>query len=112
MTQDPLLTINELKTHFFTYNGVVKAVDGVNLSIGKEEVLGIVGETGCGKSVTARSILKLIPEPGKIVSGKIMMNGVDLLRLSEKQMQSIRGGEIAMIFQNPPTHHRADTDRY
>ena len=75
MNQQPVLEIKDLKTHFFTYAGVVKAVDGINLHLNQNEVLGIVGETGCGKSVTARSILKLVPQPGKIVAGEIILNG-------------------------------------
>jgi len=101
MNQQPILEIKDLKTHFFTYAGVVKAVDGINLRINHEEVLGIVGETGCGKSVTARSVLKLIPEPGKIVSGEIKLNGKDVLSMSDIEINKIRGGQVAMIFQNP-----------
>lgn len=96
-----LLEIKDLKTHFFTYEGTVKAVDGVDLTIGREEVLGIVGETGCGKSVTARSILRLIPEPGRIVSGQIQLLGEDLLLKKEHELEQIRGGKVSMIFQNP-----------
>ncbi|MCP4405185.1 MAG: ABC transporter ATP-binding protein, partial [bacterium] len=81
--------------------GVVKAVDGVDLTVNREEVIGIVGETGCGKSVTARSMLKLIPEPGRIVSGEIFLDGEDILVMDEKKMRDIRGGRISMIFQNP-----------
>ena len=99
----PILEIKDLKTHFFTYNGVVKAVDGVSLTIAREEVLGIVGETGCGKSVTARSILKLIQDPGRIVNGTIQVDGEDILAKSEKEMQRIRGDKVSMIFQNPLT---------
>ena len=99
-----LLIIENLKTHFFTSSGVVKAVDGVSLSIPKGGRLGIVGESGCGKSVTALSILRLVSPPGKVVSGKILLDGkVDLLSLPEPEMRKIRGGRIAMIFQEPMT---------
>ncbi|MBT4269442.1 MAG: ABC transporter ATP-binding protein [Deltaproteobacteria bacterium] len=96
-----MLEIRDLKTHFFTYHGVIKAVDGVSLTINREEVLGIVGETGCGKSITARSILKLIQDPGRIMDGTIHLDGEDILSKSEKEMQHIRGGKVSMIFQNP-----------
>ena len=99
--EQALLNIKELKTYFYTYNGIVKAVDGINLHVHREEVLGIVGETGCGKSVSARSMLRLIPDPGRIVSGQVLLNGEDIMALNEKQMRAIRGGRIAMIFQNP-----------
>lgn len=101
MNRQPVLEIKDLKTHFFTYAGVVKAVDGINLQLNQNEVLGIVGETGCGKSVTARSILKLVPEPGKIVSGEISLNGKDILSMTDAEVNEIRGGQVAMIFQNP-----------
>ncbi len=96
-----LLKIEDLKTHFFTYNGVVRAVDGVSLHVSREEILGIVGETGCGKSVTMRSVLRLIPEPGRIVSGRVLLEDTDLLALDDEAMRRVRGGRIAMIFQNP-----------
>ena len=96
-----LLDIKDLKTYFYTYNGIVKAVDGINLHVDREEVLGIVGETGCGKSVTVRSLLKLVPDPGRIVSGRVLLDGEDILALKEKQLRAIRGGRMAMIFQNP-----------
>ena len=101
MNQQPVLEIKDLKTHFFTYAGVVKAVDGINLHLNQNEVLGIVGETGCGKSVTARSILKLVPQPGKIVAGEIILNGKNILSMSDSETNEIRGGQVAMIFQNP-----------
>ncbi len=96
-----LLEIRNLKTNFFTEEGTVKAVDGVSFDIYKDEVLGLVGETGCGKSVTALSILRLVRAPGKIVEGSIKFNGVNLLELSESQMREYRGNNITMIFQDP-----------
>ncbi len=102
--QDNLLQINGLKTHFFTRNKVVKAVDGVDLTIKKGETLGVVGESGSGKSITAMSIMGLIPQPpGKIVAGSILFEGEDLLRKSAAEMRAIRGNSIAMIFQDPMT---------
>ena len=91
-----------MKTHFFTNEGVVYAVDGVNLNISIGESVGLVDESGSGKSMTAFSILRLVPDPpGKIVSGRIPLRGEDLLKLSEKEMRSIRGNRIAIIFQEP-----------
>jgi peptide/nickel transport system ATP-binding protein/oligopeptide transport system ATP-binding protein len=99
-----ILKIEELKTYFFTHEGTVKAVDGINLKIKKGETLGLVGESGCGKSVTALSIMRLIQSPpGKIVSGKIYFDGKNLLDLNEKEMRKIRGKKISMIFQEPMT---------
>jgi peptide/nickel transport system ATP-binding protein len=99
-----LLEITGLKTHFFTDEGVVRAVDGVDLHIDKGETLGVVGESGCGKSVTALSIMRLIPQPpGRIVGGRILYNGRNLLDLSPRDMRRVRGKEIAMIFQEPMT---------
>lgn len=99
-----LLEVKNLKTHFFTRDGVVKAVDDVSFTIDKGETLGVVGESGSGKSITALSILRLIPTPpGKIVSGEIWFDGKDLLKLSDKEIRKIRGKEIAMIFQDPMT---------
>ena len=101
---EPLLEIKGLKTHFFTDEGVVRAVDGVDLYIKPGETLGVVGESGCGKSVTALSVMRLIPTPpGRITEGQIMYNGRNLLDLSPAQMRKIRGKEIAMIFQEPMT---------
>ncbi len=99
--QEVLLEVKNLKTQFFTEEGVVKAVDGISFKIFKDEVVGLVGETGCGKSVTALSILQLVREPGKIINGEIIFNGLDLLTLSEKEMRDYRGNEITMIFQDP-----------
>ncbi len=104
MTQT-LLEINGLKTHFFTEEGVVKAVDGVDLTIRPGETVGLVGESGCGKTVTAKSILRLIPDPpGRIVAGKILFEGQDLVSFRADQLrQEIRGNKISMIFQDPMT---------
>jgi len=99
-----LLEVSDLKTYFFTDDGVVKAVDGVSFSIDEGETFGLVGESGCGKSVTALSIIKLIPDPpGKIIGGEVRLEGEDLLKKSEKEMQKIRGNKISMIFQEPMT---------
>jgi ABC-type dipeptide/oligopeptide/nickel transport system ATPase component len=99
-----LLEIRGLRTHFNTEEGLVKAVDGVDLTIAKGETLGVVGESGCGKSVTAMSILKLNPEPPAVYpAGEIRFNGRDLMRLSEAEMRKVRGNDIAMIFQEPMT---------
>jgi oligopeptide/dipeptide ABC transporter ATP-binding protein len=99
-----LLEIQDLQTHFVTDAGTVRAVDGVNLTIRKGETLGVVGESGCGKSVTALSILRLIPNPpGRVVGGKILMDGRNLLDLPEDEMRKVRGGSISMIFQEPMT---------
>ena len=101
---EPLLDIADLKTWFFTRDGVVRAVAGVSFYVLPGETLAIVGESGCGKSVTALSILRLIPSPpGRIVSGTIRFAGRDLLGLSEAQMRDVRGNEISMIFQEPMT---------
>src|SRR5438046_5825325 len=99
-----LLEVKGLKTYFFTDEGIVRAVHGIDLYINKGETLGVVGESGCGKSVTALSIMRLIPQPpGRIVQGQIMYNGKNLLELSPAQMRKIRGKEISMIFQEPMT---------
>jgi peptide/nickel transport system ATP-binding protein/oligopeptide transport system ATP-binding protein len=99
-----LLEVKDLKTYFYTEDGVVPAVDGVSFSIKKGETLGIVGESGCGKSVTALSIMRLIQTPpGKIISGQILLNGEDLLKKTEKEMNDIRGNWISMVFQEPMT---------
>jgi oligopeptide/dipeptide ABC transporter ATP-binding protein len=98
---ETLLKIEGLKTHFFTEAGIVKAVDGISFDVRKGESLGLVGESGSGKTVTALSVLRIIPKPGKTVEGKIDFKGEDLLNKSEKEMQSLRGREIAIIFQDP-----------
>ncbi|MDP9316188.1 MAG: ABC transporter ATP-binding protein [Chloroflexota bacterium] len=101
--QNDLLTVKGLKTYFYTEDGVVKAVDGVDFSVRAGEVLGIVGESGCGKSVTSMSLLRLISTPGQIVEGAITFGEDDLLELSEDEMRQIRGSRISMIFQQPTT---------
>jgi peptide/nickel transport system ATP-binding protein len=98
-----LLEIQGLTTHFFTRSGVVKAVDNLSLGLQQGRVLGLVGESGCGKTVTALSILNLVPYPGKIVSGSIFFEGRDLLTIPPKEMRHIRGARISMIFQEPMT---------
>ncbi len=98
-----LLEIKDLTTHFFTRSGVVKAVDNLGLSLRKGRVLGLVGESGCGKTVTALSVLNLVPYPGKIVSGRIYFEGSDLLLLPPEEMRKIRGAKISMVFQEPMT---------
>jgi oligopeptide/dipeptide ABC transporter ATP-binding protein len=99
----PLLEIKNLKTHFFTRDGTVKAVDGVSMSVNDGKTLGLVGESGCGKSITAMSILRLIARPGRIVEGEILLSGRDLVKLSESGIRDVRGNAISMIFQEPMT---------
>ncbi|HJU37267.1 MAG TPA: ABC transporter ATP-binding protein [Gaiellaceae bacterium] len=99
-----LLEVSDLKTHFFTRDGVVRAVDGVSLAVEAGRTLGIVGESGCGKSVTALSIMRLLPTPpARIVSGSIRFDGRDLTSLSERELEDVRGREIGMVFQDPMT---------
>jgi len=99
-----LLTIRNLHTYFFTDEGVAKAVDGVDLELKEGGTLGVVGESGCGKSVTALSVMRLIPDPpGKITQGEILFAGTNLLDLSEAEMRKVRGRSISMIFQEPMT---------
>ena len=99
----PLLEVEDLKTHFFTRDGVVRAVDGVSFSIAPGETLALVGESGCGKSVTSLSIMRLIASPGRMVGGAIRFQGRDLLGLTEPEMRKVRGNDISMIFQEPMT---------
>ena len=99
-----LLTVENLKSHFFLASGTVKAVDGVSFTLDKGEVLGIVGESGCGKSVTASSIIRLLPpKVGRIVDGSIRFEDRDVLSFSQKQLRDFRGRDISTIFQNPMT---------
>lgn len=100
---EELLNISNLKTQFFTKKGIVPAVDGVSIAIPKGSVVGIVGESGCGKSMTAMSVMQLIQKPGKITDGKIVLQGEDLLKYSKEQMRNVRGDKISMIFQEPMT---------
>ena len=99
----PLLEVKALKTYFYTEDGIVRAVDGVNFEVYPGEVLGIVGESGCGKSVTSLSIMRLISKPGRIDEGEILLDGENLLKLSEEDMTKVRGNRISMIFQQPQT---------
>ena len=104
MSDKPLLEVRNLSTHFFTQDGIVKAVDGVSYDVNRGETIALVGESGCGKTVSALSILRIIAEPpGKIVSGEILFDGKDLLALPKDQMLDVRGDKIAMIFQEPLT---------
>ena len=103
MDGNSILVIEDLKTYFFTDRGVVKAVDGLSLHIERGESLGIVGESGSGKSVTFLSVLKLIQHPGRIVGGRILFQGEDLIQKSESEMMNLRGTKISMIFQDPLT---------
>ncbi len=99
----PRLSVENLKSYFFTRNGLLKAVDGITFHIDQGETLALVGESGCGKSMTALSILRLLPEPGRIVGGKVHLDGRDLLHLPEIEIRRIRGNDISMIFQEPMT---------
>lgn len=98
-----LLDVRSLQTHFYTEEGTVRAVDGVSFALDEAQVLGIVGESGCGKSVASLSILRLIPPPGRVVGGRALFRGRDLLSLSETEMRSLRGNQISMVFQEPMT---------
>jgi peptide/nickel transport system ATP-binding protein len=97
----PLLEIKDLHTSFFTRDGLVRAVDGIDFHVDRGEIMGLVGESGCGKSVTSLSIMRLVAKPGRIVSGQILFDGQDLLTLSDDEMRKIRGDRISMIFQQP-----------
>lgn len=98
-----LLTVSNLKTYFFTRDGLTKAINGIDFTIKRGETLALVGESGCGKSITALSLLRLIPEPGKIVEGEIRFDDLDLLRIPEEEVRRVRGNRISMIFQEPMT---------
>ncbi len=100
-TAQPLLDVQDLVTYFYTDDGVVKAVDGVDFKVEPGEIIGLVGESGCGKSVTSFSIMGLVDEPGKIIQGRIIYEGKNLLELSDSEMQNVRGNHISMIFQQP-----------
>src|SRR3990172_8242515 len=98
-----LLSLQELKTYFYSPGGVVKAVDGVSLELAQGETLGLVGESGSGKSATCLSVLGLIPPPGKIVGGKVIFEGRNLVELSARELREVRGKRIGMVFQDPMT---------
>jgi oligopeptide/dipeptide ABC transporter ATP-binding protein len=100
---EPILRVEELKTQFFTSRGVVQAVDGVSLHVDEGETVAVVGESGCGKTITALSILRLVPEPGKIVSGRILFKGQNVVEMDDEQVRNYRGNDVAMIFQDPMT---------
>jgi oligopeptide/dipeptide ABC transporter ATP-binding protein len=102
-TTEPMLRVRGLKTHFFTADGVVRAVDGVDFEIRRGQTMGLVGESGSGKSVTSLSIMRLIAPPGRIVEGEIDLDGTDLVHLDEDEMYNVRGNRISMIFQEPMT---------
>lgn len=101
--QSPILEVKNLETTFVTNAGPVRAVNNVSYDIGRGQTMGIVGESGCGKSVTSYSLMRLIEKPGRITAGEVLLNGRNLLAMSEEQMQDVRGGEMAMIFQEPMT---------
>ena len=99
-----LLEVKDLRTYFYTYEGVVKAVDGISYEVEEGETLAIVGESGCGKSVGALSLMRLIPDPpGKIMDGEILFDGEDVLKVDPDDMREIRGGKMSMVFQEPMT---------
>ena len=99
-----LLQVRGLKTQFFTQDGVVNAVNGISYDLNEGETLGIVGESGCGKSVSVLSVMRLIPTPpGRIVGGEVLFQGRDLLKIDEEEIRQVRGNKIAMIFQDPMT---------
>jgi oligopeptide/dipeptide ABC transporter ATP-binding protein len=99
--EKPLLEIRDLRTSFFTRDGVVRAVDGIDFHVDRGEIMGLVGESGCGKSVTSLSIMRLVASPGRIESGEVLFDGTDLLKVSTDEMRRIRGDRISMIFQQP-----------
>ncbi len=100
---ETLLQVTDLRTHFLTAEGVIRAVDGVSYDVREGETTTLVGESGCGKSVSVLSIMRLVPYPGRIVGGQVLFGGKDLLQLPEAEMRGIRGGQIAMVFQEPMT---------
>jgi len=103
-TKRPLLEVNDLRTQFATHDGPVNAVNGVSFTLNEGEALGLVGESGCGKSITALSLMRLVPEPpGRIVSGAVRFDGRDLLKLRQDERRRVRGNDIAMVFQDPMT---------
>ncbi len=99
-----ILEVNDLRTYFFSRTSTVKAVDGISFNLRQGETLGIVGESGCGKTMTALSLLRLVPKPaGRIIDGEILLNGEDLLQKSDEEMRQVRGRQISMILQDPQT---------
>ncbi len=98
-----LLQVKDLRTYFETAEGTIKAVDGISYDVHEAETVAVVGESGCGKSVSALSLIRLVPYPGRIVGGQVLFGGEDLLQVPEKKMRSIRGRHIAMVFQEPMT---------
>ena len=98
-----LLEVSDLRTYFFTEAGVVKAVDGISVSVEEGKTIGLVGESGSGKSVTAQSVLRIVPRPGRIVAGTVRFDGEDLLKKSENEMRKMRGAKMAVVFQDPTT---------
>src|SRR5207248_6965870 len=100
---EALLSVRKLRTSFFTPEGVVYAVDNVSFDVRKGEAVALVGESGCGKSVTAMSIMRLVAPPGRVTGGEVRFKGRDLVKLSEKQMRDVRGDDVAMVFQEPMT---------
>ena len=100
MPENPLLEVKNLKVYFYMQDAVVRAVEGLNFSIHRGEIVGLAGESGCGKSVTTQAILRLVPAPGKIEEGEILLNGTNLLALSREEMRLVRGSRISIVFQN------------
>ena len=100
----PILELQDLKTHIYLEEGVLKAVDGVNLVINEGEIVGLVGESGCGKSMTALSIVRLPPREAETIAGKVLFEGEDLLPLNDEELDRIRGRKISMVFQDPLTY--------
>ena len=100
-TEENILDVRDVYTYFRTESGIVKALDGISFNVRKNESVGIVGESGCGKSVTARTILRILPRNGEIIDGEVYYRGINLFNLQEKQMRKVRGKEIALLFQNP-----------
>src|SRR5213596_1142403 len=99
----PLLDVRDLRTSFFLEGGEARAVDGVSFTLEAGRVLGLVGESGCGKSMTALSLVRLVPPPGRVVGGEVRFEGRDLLHLGEREMRSVRGAGLGMVFQEPMT---------
>jgi len=98
-----LLQVEDLHTQFYTSRGVVRAVDGVTLHVDAGETVGVVGESGCGKTMTALSILRLVPDPGRITSGRILFAGKNVTKMTDDEIRDFRGNDVAMIFQDPMT---------